>query len=219
MQAEWGYPTFGFCICDCPSAGHDMIMLDYRAVGPEGEPAVVHVDQEREYKVTALSPDFDTFVRGLVHESQYDTREADLADALAKIASSSLSSALRRTLAASPATSELEPILRRLLHATATEKGCFALHADDQSYLVYDLLFDLFVQSHAIADPEAFLQAYPSLIVIGDGDESTGGYAPAFLEDWMRGRLSRGEIVEVAGRLKLSDEHRGRLLSGLARFR
>ena len=30
MQAEWGYPTFGICIGDCPSAGHDMIMLDYR---------------------------------------------------------------------------------------------------------------------------------------------------------------------------------------------
>jgi hypothetical protein len=61
--AEWGYPDIGVYLADCPSAGHDMIALDYRS---PGEPAVVHVDQEWEYRITVLAPDFETFVTGLV---------------------------------------------------------------------------------------------------------------------------------------------------------
>ncbi|MET8832424.1 SMI1/KNR4 family protein [Micromonospora sp. NPDC004540] len=67
--AEWGYPDIGVYIADCPSAGHDMIALDYRS---PGEPAVVHVDQERNYQITVLAPNFETFVSGLLSESDYD---------------------------------------------------------------------------------------------------------------------------------------------------
>jgi hypothetical protein len=65
---EWGYPDIGVYIVDCPSAGHDMIALDYRS---PGEPAIVHVDQERDYRITVIAPDFETFVTGLVDESDY----------------------------------------------------------------------------------------------------------------------------------------------------
>ena len=75
MIAEWEYPAIGVAICDCPSAGHDMIFLDYRACGPQGEPAVVHVDQENDYKITHLTDSFEEFVRGLEHESLYDPDE------------------------------------------------------------------------------------------------------------------------------------------------
>ncbi|HHH29978.1 MAG TPA: SMI1/KNR4 family protein [Polyangiaceae bacterium] len=71
MQQEWGYPTYGICVCDCPSGGHDMIMLDYRECGPKGEPTVIHVDQESGYEVTFLAADFETFVRGLRHDREH----------------------------------------------------------------------------------------------------------------------------------------------------
>ena len=75
MIDEWEYPAIGVAICDCPSAGHDMIFLDYRACGPQGEPAVVHVDQENDYKITHLADSFEEFIRGLEHESVYDMDE------------------------------------------------------------------------------------------------------------------------------------------------
>lgn len=78
MQEEWGYPEIGICICPCPSGGHDLIMLDYRECGPRGEPAVVHVDQESDFAITFLAPDFETFIRGLVHPSVFDTSDGDL---------------------------------------------------------------------------------------------------------------------------------------------
>ena len=67
--AEWGYPDIGVYIADCPSAGHDMIALDYRS---PGEPTVVHVDQEWDYQITTLAPSFEAFVRGLVDPSVYN---------------------------------------------------------------------------------------------------------------------------------------------------
>ena len=75
MIDEWEYPAIGVAICDCPSAGHDMIFLDYRVCGPQGEPAVVHVDQENDYKITHLADSFEEFIRGLEHESLYDPDE------------------------------------------------------------------------------------------------------------------------------------------------
>jgi hypothetical protein len=62
----WGYPDIGLYICDCPSAGHDMIALDYSECGNDGEPRVVHVDQESDYTITVLAENFETFVKALI---------------------------------------------------------------------------------------------------------------------------------------------------------
>lgn len=65
---DWGYPPLGVYFADTPSAGHDMLALDYRECGPAGEPAVVHVDQEVGYAITRIAPTFAAFVAGLVPE-------------------------------------------------------------------------------------------------------------------------------------------------------
>jgi hypothetical protein len=72
MIAEWGYPSIGIYFGDCPSAGHDMICLDYRTCGPLGEPRVAYVDQEDDYKITHLADNFELFICGLVDDAQFN---------------------------------------------------------------------------------------------------------------------------------------------------
>ncbi|SNT65835.1 SMI1-KNR4 cell-wall [Asanoa hainanensis] len=59
---EWEYPPIGVYFGTCPSGGHDLIAFDYRECGPDGEPRVVHVDQDRE---RCWAPDFVSFVSAL----------------------------------------------------------------------------------------------------------------------------------------------------------
>jgi hypothetical protein len=219
MQTDWGYPTFGICICTCPSAGHDMVMLDYRACGPDGEPTVVHVDQEADYQVTFLAPDFATFVRGLVDDSVYDTSAEDLEGDLRTIDHGRFSTSLAGLIAASPAPADTDATLRRLLRTLTIEKGFFALHADPLSHLTYDLLFSLFAATQPVPTPDVFVDAFKDLLVFGDADIHTGGYAPGFIADWMKARLASGAFIEKGGTLAISDAHRAAVDAQLAAFR
>lgn len=72
MIDEWEYPAIGVAICNCPSAGHDMVFLDYRECGIQGEPKVVHIDQEADYEITPLADNFEEFIRGLVSQKKFD---------------------------------------------------------------------------------------------------------------------------------------------------
>lgn len=76
MIPEWGYPDVGVVVGECPSAGHDVIMLDYSECGRTGEPRVIHVETETcdAPEILVLAPDFETFLRGLVESSRYESQ-------------------------------------------------------------------------------------------------------------------------------------------------
>lgn len=66
LISEWGYPPIGVVICEMPSGGHDTVMLSYE--DPRNEPAVVHVDEDRQPKLVATT--FAEFVDQLVNEAE-----------------------------------------------------------------------------------------------------------------------------------------------------
>ncbi|CAH0525783.1 SMI1/KNR4 family protein [Vibrio hippocampi] len=72
MIDSWWYPDIGIYFATCPSAGHDMIALDYRKCSRDGIPQVVHVDQEYEYQISFLAENFETFAMGLTVRDDFD---------------------------------------------------------------------------------------------------------------------------------------------------
>lgn len=74
--SEWGYPDIGLTVASTPSAGHDMVFLDYSECGKDGEPSVVVIDQELDYRKTKLADNFGEFINKLVTRDEYDQMES-----------------------------------------------------------------------------------------------------------------------------------------------
>ena len=69
---EWEYPAIGVAICDTPSAGHEMVFLDYRECGRDGEPGVGYIEQENDMRIVPLADTFEEFICGLISEDEFD---------------------------------------------------------------------------------------------------------------------------------------------------
>jgi hypothetical protein len=232
MIEKWGYPPIGIGIADTPTAGHELIMLDYRACGKRGEPRVVYVDQEDDYSIVVIAPDFESFIRGLVEESEFDIAEGDRAAAIAIVERGTLSPIVVQALAAvRDRLPDGERILRVLGRQIVDQKGFFALHDDERSQLMYGLMFWLYSSLCTARSFEAFAN-YPETgpsyaspcyrlmiavsLVAAPYGFSTRGYAEGFLRDWWSARVARGDIVETTEGYRLIPEAELTLLGRLA---
>lgn len=214
MIEEWGYPDIGVVICDCPSAGHDVIMLDYRYCGKDGEPEVIHVDQEDDYEITYLAPDFETFIRGLVHEEVFDTSEEDKDEDLRRVAQGRFSPLLAELCSRVTGVEQLESRIRAVCTRIVEEKGYFSFHADELSLLMYDVQFWLYTNAHPQPSREEYLEVYQQMIAFG-GEFGQGGYAPGFVSDWLDRRIEAGRIVQTGGRLEFTEQARTEVIRQL----
>jgi hypothetical protein len=194
MIDEWGYPNTGIYICDCPSAGHDMILLDYEKCGKQGEPEVVHVDQEWGYKKTFLAESFEIFIRGLVDSDIYDTSAQDLIKTLESFKTGKFSDILQAYFKKDTSIN-FDKILRNLFTKLTNEKGYFALHGDDLSHLAYDIQFYLLSINKTIKTRNAFAKEYPPMVAMGNNEISTHGYANFYL-DWFDKRVNEKSIIK-----------------------
>lgn len=83
------------------------------------------------------------------------------------------------------------------------DKGYFALHGDENSCHLYDIQFWLYENVYPGVTEQAYLKEFPNIIVCG-GAFSTGGYAPSFVEDWLKSRKKTGVIFKRDGGLWMS---------------
>ncbi len=236
MIEEWGYPQIGVCIADTPTAGHEIIMLDYTLCGKHGEPQVVYVNQEADYKITFLADNFEMFIRGLVDESDFDTSEEDKQADLEMVQKGTFSPILIKAFDLKRnILPDADIIIRNLAKTIVEEKGFFALHADEKSYLMYDYLFWLYNSyntaisfRHYMNSPESYetsydLPSYQLMIVFSIEKEPytfcTGGYAEGFVNDWWKSRIKNGYIIQKKGGFEPSEKLESNLFKEIEKYK
>ena len=190
----WHYPDYGVYICDCPSAGFDLILLDYRACGPDGEPSVAYVNIE-DNQIITLAPDFTTFVQNLVEETELLSPEEDRAYEIQIVEEGEFSPLLIK-ICRNCGIPQAEQWARSVARELVEQKNYFGLHEDPLSWLMYDLQYMLYSFAFPKASVTQYLHDYP-LILAEDGEFSTNGYAPAFVADWMESRTKEGSLVRA----------------------
>ena len=62
---EWEYPDIGIPFGETQTAGHDMYFMDFRDLDHNGEPAIVHVENEgdpEDIRITKVADNFKAFL-------------------------------------------------------------------------------------------------------------------------------------------------------------
>lgn len=99
---------------------------------------------------------------------------------------------------------QIEQKIRSICTRIVEEKGHFSFHADELSYVMYDVQFWLYLKSYPETSRDQYVAAYQNIIAFG-GEFSQGGYAPSFITDWLDVRIKEGRIVQQHGILRFTD--------------
>ena len=209
MIEEWGYPDIGVVVAQCPSAGHDAVMLDYSECGKAGQPRVIHVEVEAaaEPVITVLAPSFEAFAAGLVDADEFDDPVDDFARELQGVLKGRFTPLLKELVSRATFLPGAQRVVRRVATGIVLEKGHFALHADEASHLMMDLEFWLYSRVLGVPDWASYEKQYVKILVVG-APFSTGGFARGFVHDWRDKRLEEGHIVTAAdGSLSFTSQY------------
>ncbi len=201
---EWGYPNIGVYIGDGISGGHELILLDYSNCGKDGEPEVVYIDQELDYRKTFVAKDFETFVRELVNpdvfeeyencdeEFVYDYSENKIHQAIDIIKNGRFSNDLIMHFNGS--TINFETILRNLFSEYIQKHGHFDFEYDDLTFLILDIQFFLLTWNKSIKSKDDYVKHCISMIANKKDEISLGGDAVQHMENWFDHRVKSGDI-------------------------
>lgn len=203
MIEEWGYPDIGVAICDCPSVGHDMIFLDYRSVVHRANRKSFMSIRKMIIMLLSLPITLKNLFGDLVNEEVFDTSEEDERMELEKVRNAAFSPLLSDLCAKCDHPVDTERWIRKISEEIVIDKGFFALHADERSYLLYDIQLWLYTNAYPDTTEEDYLSAYKKIIAL-DGEFSTGGYASDFVTDWLTRRKESGMVTCNDGILSMA---------------
>lgn len=109
---------------------------------------------------------------------------------------------------------QAEQKIRNICTRIVEEKGHFSFHADEVSYVMYDMQFWLYIKSYPNTSREQYLTAYENIIAFG-GEFGQGGYAPAFITDWLDTRVKEGRIVQDDGVMRFTNSYAEEVITKL----
>ena len=175
---------------------------------------IINFTQEDDYEITFLANNFEEFIKGLVSEEQYDTSEEDKEEALDRVEHGKFSPLLEELCSQVTEVNQVEQKIRNICTRIVEEKGHFSFHADELSYVMYDVQFWFYTKSYPNTSREQYLAAYEKIIAFG-GEFGQGGYAPSFITDWLNHRIKEGRIVQDHGIIQFTNSYAEEVITKL----
>lgn len=218
MVDAWGYPDIGLAICTCPSGGHDMVFLDYRHCGrhmEKGEPAVVYVEQEADYKISFLAPNFEEFIKLLRSEDSYDIDDEEKTfHLLTDVKNSPLWPELKELVNSSSNPVAVNHWLRSIAAGAVQENQSLTPKDDQLSRRLFDILLWITLETEQQAlNLSQVCARWAQILKAGIHDTDEDMFQSA-MRKWISRRRNAGEIIlygegdnATSTYIKFSDEY------------